>query len=104
MTQTARNLIEKSCRYARRIGACVVKSKSTSDPNIIRKSEIAKCGMLHWEGRVNEAIERWDRTVGHLEDLTFFDEEDLHHLAALGWAYGICGKTARGVGFCEAAL
>ena len=94
MTQTARNLIEESCRYARQTG----------DPNIIRKSEIAKCGMLHWEGRVNEAIDRWDRTVGHLEDLTCFDEEDLHHLAALGWAYGICGKTARGVGLCEAAL
>lgn len=94
MTDTARRLISESCRYAHQSG----------DPNIVRKSEIAKCGMLHWEGRVAEAIERWDRTVGHLEDLSFFDEEDLHHLAALGWAYGICGKTARGVGLCEAAL
>lgn len=94
MTDTARELVSESCRYAHESG----------DPNIIRKSEIAKCGMLHWEGKVSEAIERWDRTVGHLEDLSFFDEDDLHHLAALGWAYGICGKTARGVGLCEAAL
>ena len=87
------DLIEESFRLARQTG----------DKQIARKTEIAKCVQLHWEGHISEALERWDSVIGNLEALSF-DEDDLRHYAALGWGYGICGQTARGIGLCEAVL
>ncbi len=86
-------LIEESFRLA----------AQTGDPHITRKTEIAKCVQLHWEGHIAEALDRWDKAVGHLEELSF-DEDDLRHYAALGWGYGICGQTARGIGLCDVVL
>lgn len=87
------DLIEQSFQLARKTG----------DEHVARKTEIAKCVQLHWEGQIFEAVDRWDKSVGSLEELSF-DEDDLRHYAALGWGYGICGQTARGVGLCEAVL
>jgi len=94
MTRMAQQLIKEACQVARHSG----------EKNLVRKTEIAQCVFLLWGGRIAEAIRKWDMTVGHLDDLSFLDEDDLHYYAALGWAYGTCGYTARGIGLCEAAL
>jgi formate hydrogenlyase transcriptional activator len=56
---------------------------------------------LFWQGLVKDAVSRYEQTIGDLEELPS-DQATLRACATLGWCYGICGQTARGIGLLEA--
>jgi transcriptional regulator with GAF, ATPase, and Fis domain/tetratricopeptide (TPR) repeat protein len=55
---------------------------------------------LSWEGRIGEAVERYEQAIGNLEEVKR-DPATLRACAVLGWYYGICGQVARGLGLVE---
>ncbi|MBW1789847.1 MAG: hypothetical protein JRK53_25060, partial [Deltaproteobacteria bacterium] len=56
---------------------------------------------LFWQGLVKDAVSRYEQAIGDLEELPS-DQATLRACATLGWCYGICGQTARGIGLLEA--
>ena len=55
---------------------------------------------LFWQGLVKDAVSRYEQAIGDLEELPS-DQATLRACATLGWCYGICGQTARGIGLLE---
>ena len=55
---------------------------------------------LFWQGLVKDAVLRYEQAIGDLEELPS-DQATLRACATLGWCYGICGQTARGIGLLE---
>ena len=55
---------------------------------------------LFWQGFVKDAVSRYEQAIGDLEELPS-DQATLRACATLGWCYGICGQTARGIGLLE---
>ena len=56
---------------------------------------------LFWQGLVKDAVSRYEQAIGDFEELPS-DQATLRACATLGWCYGICGQTARGIGLLEA--
>ncbi len=56
---------------------------------------------LFWKGRISEAVERYEKVVGNLEEFGN-DEATLKSGAMLGWCYVICGRVSRGLGMIDA--
>lgn len=56
---------------------------------------------LFWKGKISEAIERYEKVLGNLEE--FGDDEfALKSNSMLGWCYVICGRVSRGLGMIDA--
>ena len=53
--------------------------------------------LFFWRGHITKAIKRYESVIGNHEDLPA-DVETLKSFIRLGWAYGVAGETARGVG------
>lgn len=72
-------------------------------PNDIKiQAALANSELLFYQGRITKAIERYESVIGNHEK-TPSDVETLKSCIMLGWAYGIAGETARGVGLIRAA-
>ncbi|MBW2034833.1 MAG: hypothetical protein JRI94_14845 [Deltaproteobacteria bacterium] len=69
--------------------------------DLLKKAALSTTDFLFWQGRVAEAVKRYEQVIGNLEEFSS-DETTLQACAALGWCYGICGQTARGIGLIEA--
>ena len=70
---------------------------------LIRRVALASTDFLMWQGRLSEAIERYENVLGNLEELPS-DEFSLTACALLGWIYGKCGQTVRGLGLINSVM
>ena len=70
---------------------------------LLKESALMSIDFLCWQGRVAEAVERYEEVIGNLENLPD-DEVTLRACALLGWCFGICGKTARGMGLIKTVI
>ncbi len=68
---------------------------------LLKWAALSTTDFLFWQGRVSEAVARYEQVIGSLEELPS-DETTLRACAALGWCYGICGETSRGIGLIDA--
>ncbi|MFH1491687.1 MAG: hypothetical protein ABII06_22475, partial [Pseudomonadota bacterium] len=68
---------------------------------LLREAALMSIDFLCWQGRVAEAVERYEEVIGNLEKLPS-DEVTLRACGLLGWCFGICGQTARGIGLIKA--
>ncbi len=69
--------------------------------DLLKEAALFSADFLFWQGRVSAAVARYEEVLGDLEE---FPEEEpvLRACTTLGWCYGICGQTARGLGLIEA--
>lgn len=76
---------------------------STGSEVVVRRVALAFTDFLIWQGRIAEAIERYENVLGNLEELPI-DEPSLLACAKLGWMYGKCGQTVRGIGLINSVM
>ncbi len=74
---------------------------SLNSEKLLREAALFTSDFLFWQGRISDAVERYENVVGDMEELPA-EESTLQACATLGWCYGICGQTARGVSLIEA--
>ncbi len=70
---------------------------------VVKRVALASTDFLIWQGRIAEAIERYENVLGNLEELPL-DEQSLLACAQLGWFYGKCGQTTRGIGLIASVM
>ncbi|MFH1115994.1 MAG: sigma 54-interacting transcriptional regulator [Pseudomonadota bacterium] len=87
----AAQYFEQGWSLARRLG----------NEDLLKWAALSTTEFLFWQGRVAEAVERYEHVIGNLEELPS-DETTLRACASLGWCYGICGEPARGMGLIAA--
>lgn len=87
----AAKYFEKGWSLARRLG----------NEELLKWAALSTTEFLFWQGRVAEAVERYEQVIGNLEELPS-DEATLRACASLGWCYSICGEPARGMGLIAA--
>jgi transcriptional regulator with GAF, ATPase, and Fis domain len=73
-----------------------------NDDAMRKKTALVTADFLFWQGKVAEAVARYEDAIGDLEQFPP-DEPTLRACTTLGWCYAICGQTARGLGLIEAA-
>jgi transcriptional regulator with GAF, ATPase, and Fis domain/tetratricopeptide (TPR) repeat protein len=71
------------------------------DRSLSRLAALAVCDSLFLEGRFADAVERYEKVVGKLEEFGD-DEASLKAVASLGRCYVVCGRISRGMGMIEA--
>ncbi len=76
-------------------------AKSLSSDELLKRAAFVTSELLFWQGRVAEAVERYEEILGNLEEIAS-DQDTLIACATLGWCYGICGQTARGMSLIDA--
>jgi transcriptional regulator with GAF, ATPase, and Fis domain/tetratricopeptide (TPR) repeat protein len=76
-------------------------AEKTGDQQILRMVALSLSDFLFWEGKVSEAVRRYEKVVGNLEEFGD-DGATLKASAMLGWCYVICGRVSRGMGMIEA--
>lgn len=76
-------------------------AEATDDLDTLRSVVLHISNSLFWKGRISEAIERYEKVVGNLEEFGD-DETALKSGAMLGWCYVICGRVSRGLGMIDA--
>ena len=76
-------------------------AKEIGDQSMLRSAALSISDFLFWEGRVSEAVRRYEEVVGNLEEFGD-DAATLKASAMLGWCYVICGRISRGVGMIDA--
>jgi len=76
-------------------------AEKIGDQSMLRSAALSISDLLFWEGRVSEAVQRYEEVVGNLEEFGD-DEATLKASAMLGWCYVICGRISRGVGMIDA--
>jgi transcriptional regulator with GAF, ATPase, and Fis domain len=76
-------------------------AEKIGDQSMLRNAALSISDFLFWEGRVSEAVQRYEEVVGNLEEFGD-DETTLKASAMLGWCYVICGRISRGVGMIDA--
>ena len=76
-------------------------AQELKNEKLLKKAALMTSDFLFRQGRVAEAVERYEEVIGDLEDFSS-DPETLRGCATLGWCYGVCGQTYRGVGLIEA--
>ncbi|MBW1705678.1 MAG: sigma 54-interacting transcriptional regulator [Deltaproteobacteria bacterium] len=75
-------------------------AQGTGDEALLRSTSKLAALTLFWQGRMIDAIQMYERTLGDMEEIS----PDLRGLWAhlmLAYCYGITGRTARGVGLAE---
>jgi formate hydrogenlyase transcriptional activator len=73
-----------------------------NDDDMRNKAALVTADFLFWQGKVAEAVARYEDAIGDLEQFPS-DESTLRACTTLGWCYAICGQPARGLGLIEAA-
>ncbi len=68
--------------------------------DLVRQAAFFTTDFLFWKGLVKDAVQRYEQAIGNLEEFPS-DQATLRACATLGWCYGICGQTARGIGLLE---
>ena len=91
-TQAA-DMFEKGWDKASRFGSA----------ELVKRVAFATTDFLMWQGRLSEAIERYENVLGNLDELPS-DEPSLQACAQLGWIYGKCGQTVRGIGLINSVM
>jgi len=76
-------------------------AKNTGDKEILKALSKLFALSLFWQGRIREAVEIYEETLGNLEEISI-DLRDLWAHLMLAFCYGINGRIARGVGLAEA--
>ncbi|BBO71125.1 hypothetical protein DSCA_50550 [Desulfosarcina alkanivorans] len=76
------------------------RAKKLNDEGFLREAALFTSDFLFWQGRIIEAVTRYEEAVGDLEKLPI-DAQTLLGCATLGWCYGISGQTARGISLIE---
>ena len=76
-------------------------AQSAGDEELLRKASKLFALSMFWHGRVKEAIEIYERTLGNVEEISP-ELEDVWAYLMLAYCYGIRGRVARGVGLAEA--
>ncbi len=71
--------------------------KISESEELGKRVALATTEFLFFQGRLAEAIDRYEEVLGNLEELPT-DGLTLKACALLGWAYGKCGQTIRGYG------
>lgn len=77
-------------------------SEKTGNTHILRMIALSVSDFLFWKGMISEAINRYEKAVGNLEEFGD-DEATLETSARLGWCYVSRGRVSRGMGMIEAA-
>lgn len=78
------------------------RAKKLKDDTLIRQAALFTSDFLFWKGHISEAVKRYEDVIGDLEKFPA-DAPTLIGCATLGWCYGICGQTARGISLIDAA-
>lgn len=78
------------------------RAKKLNDELLFRQAALFTSDFLFWQGRISEAVTRYEEAIGDLEKFPA-DAPTLIGCATLGWCYGICGQTARGISLIDAA-
>lgn len=78
-------------------------SQQEVPPEIQIQVATANSDLDFWSGYITKAIECYESAIGSHEELSS-DVETLKSCIRLGWAYGVAGETARGVGLIRAVL
>jgi transcriptional regulator with GAF, ATPase, and Fis domain/tetratricopeptide (TPR) repeat protein len=76
-------------------------AEKIGDQSMLRNAALSISDFLFWEGRVSEAVGRYEEVIGNLEEFGD-DETTLKASAMLGWCYVICGRISRGIGMIDA--
>lgn len=76
-------------------------AKQSGRDDLRKQAAFFTTDFLFWKGLVKDAVLRYEQAIGDLEELPS-DQATLRACATLGWCYGICGQTARGIGLLEA--
>ena len=76
-------------------------AQELGNENLLKKAALMTSDFLFRQGRVDEAVKRYEEVIGDLEDFSS-DAATLRGCATLGWCYGVSGQTSRGVGLIEA--
>ena len=76
-------------------------AEQTANEELLQQAALSTAEFLFWQGRVRDAVQRYETVVGSLEVLSS-DDATLKGCAILGWCYSICGNTARGIGLIRA--
>lgn len=76
-------------------------AEKIGDQSMLRSAALSISDFLFWEGRVSEAVRRYEEVVGNLEEFGD-DATTLKASAMLGWCYVICGRISRGMGMIDA--
>ena len=72
------------------------RAKKLNDEGPLREAALFTSDFLFWQGRILEAVTRYEEAIGDLEKLPA-NAQTLLGCATLGWCYGISGLTARGI-------
>lgn len=75
-------------------------AKKLKNENLYRQAALFTSDFLFWQGYISEAVKRYEDAIGDLEQFPA-DAPTLIGCATLGWCYGICGQTARGISLIE---
>lgn len=78
-------------------------AKIHGNEELLKRVTLASTEFLFCQGRLSEAIERYEDVLGNLEELPS-DELTLQACAMLGWIYGKCGQMVRGFGLINAVI
>ena len=76
-------------------------AEKIGDQPMLRRVVLSISDFLFREGRVSEAVSRYEKVVGNLEEFGD-DEATLKASAMLAWCYVICGRVSRGMGMIDA--
>jgi transcriptional regulator with GAF, ATPase, and Fis domain len=76
-------------------------AQGTGDEDLKRRTSKLAALTLFWQGRMIDAIQMYERTLGDREEISPDLRELWAHLM-LAYCYGITGRIARGVGLAEA--
>jgi len=76
-------------------------SRQQMPPELQIQVATANSDLYFWGGHITKAIECYESAIGSHEELSD-DVETLKSCIRLGWAYGVAGETARGVGLIRA--
>ena len=76
-------------------------AQGTGDEELLRRTSKLSALTLFWQGRMTDAIQMYEHTLGDVEEISP-DLRDLWAHLMLAYCYGITGRIARGVGLAEA--
>ncbi|MBN2060321.1 MAG: sigma 54-interacting transcriptional regulator [Deltaproteobacteria bacterium] len=72
-------------------------TQEIGNKDLLKEAALMSIDFLCWQGRIAEAVKRYEEVIGNLENLPS-DEITLRACCLLGWCFSICGQTARGIG------
>ncbi|WP_051184775.1 sigma-54-dependent Fis family transcriptional regulator [Desulfatiglans anilini] len=87
-------------KAARHLEQAWENAQTLGEEKLLKKAALMTSDFLFRQGLVAEAVRRYEEVIGDLEDFSL-DEATLRGCTTLGWCYGVCGQTSRGLGLIE---